>query len=61
MEKIKDFTEQDLKERHLRLTQANVHRAAFDSHLKKAERGHHVQAKTAVETGSKRASWVLIM
>jgi translation initiation factor IF-2 len=51
MEKLRDFSEQDLKERHLRLNAANAHRAAFDSHLKRAERGHHVQAKTAVETG----------
>ena len=51
MEKLRDFSEQDLKERHLRLAGASGHRAAFDSHLKKAERGHHIQAKTAVETG----------
>jgi translation initiation factor IF-2 len=52
MEKLKDFSEQDLKERHLRLGGASAHRAAFDSHLKKAERGHHFQAKTAVQTGA---------
>ena len=52
MEKLKDFSEQDLKERQTRLTGATTHRAAFDSHLKKAERGHHVQAKTAVQTGA---------
>ena len=51
MEKLRDFTEQDLKERHLRLAGAAGHRAAFDSHLKKAERGHHIQAKTAVQLG----------
>jgi translation initiation factor IF-2 len=51
MEKLRDFSEQDLKERHLRLAGATGHRAQFDSHLKRAERGHHVQAKTAVETG----------
>lgn len=51
MEKLRDFTEQDLKERHLRLAGAAGHRAAFDSHLKKAERGHHFQAKTAVQLG----------
>ena len=52
MEKLRDFTEQDLNERRLRLTGATVHRAAFDSHLRKtAERGHHIQAKTAVELG----------
>ena len=52
MEKLRDFSEQDLKERQTRLTGATTHRAAFDSHLKKAERGHHVQAKTAVQTGA---------
>jgi translation initiation factor IF-2 len=51
MEKLRDFSEQDLKERHLRLSSATGHRAAFDSHLKRAERGHHVQAKTAVQIG----------
>ena len=52
MEKLRDFSEQDLKERHLRLAGAAGHRAAFDSHLKKsAERGTHVQAKTAVQLG----------
>ena len=51
MEKLRDFSEQDLKERHLRLAGASGHRAVFDSHLKKAERGHHVQAKTAAERG----------
>jgi translation initiation factor IF-2 len=51
MEKLRDFSEQDLKERHLRLAGAAGHRAAFDSHLKRAERGHHIQAKTAVELG----------
>ena len=52
MEKLRDFSEQDLKERHLRLAGATVHRTQFDSHLKKSsERGHHVQAKTAVQRG----------
>ena len=52
MEKLKDFSEQDLRERQTRLTTATTHRAAFDSHLKKAERGHHFQAKTAVQIGA---------
>jgi translation initiation factor IF-2 len=52
MEKLKDFSEQDLKERHLRLAGATAHRAGFDSHIRKsAERGTHVQAKTAVQRG----------
>ncbi len=51
MEKLRDFSEQDLKERQVRLSAADRHRAQFDSHLKRAERGHHVQAKTAAQTG----------
>jgi translation initiation factor IF-2 len=51
MEKLRDFSEQDLKERQVRLAGASGHRATFDSHLKRAERGHHIQAKTAVELG----------
>ena len=52
MEKLRDFSEQDLKERHLRLAGATGHRAAFDSHLTKAtQRGHHIQAKTAAQLG----------
>ena len=51
MEKLRDFSEQDLKERNIRLAGASGHRAAFDSHLKKAERGHHQLAKSAQEKG----------
>jgi translation initiation factor IF-2 len=52
MEKLRDFSEQDLKERQVRLSNAASHKAAFDSHIKKAgERGHHIQAKSVVERG----------
>lgn len=52
MEKLRDFSEQDLKERQVRLSNAASHKAAFDSHLRKSVgRGQHAQAKTAVESG----------
>ena len=52
MEKLRDFSEQDLKERHIRLSGASSHRAVFDSHLDRAaRRGQHIQAKTAVQLG----------
>src|SRR6185437_10589992 len=52
MEKLRDFSEQDLKERQVRLSNATSHKAEFDRHLKGAQqRGTHVQAKTAVERG----------
>jgi translation initiation factor IF-2 len=52
MEKLKDFSEQDLKERQVRLSNAASHKAAFDSHLKKSVgRGLHFQAKTAYQSG----------
>ena len=51
-EKLKDFSDQDLKERQVRLNNAASHKAAFDLHLRKnSERGHHIQAKSAVERG----------
>jgi translation initiation factor IF-2 len=51
-EKLREFSEQDLKERQVRLTNAASHKAAFDSHIKKAgERGQHAQAKSVVEKG----------
>ena len=53
MEKLRDFSEQDLKERQVRLSNAASHKAAFDSHLRKSiGRGQHAQAKTAVESGA---------
>ena len=53
MEKLRDFSEQDLKERQVRLSNAASHKAAFDSHLRKSVgRGQHAQAKTAVESGA---------
>jgi translation initiation factor IF-2 len=51
MEKLKEYTEADLIERRDRLASASAHRTAFDSHLKKAERGPHVQARSVVERG----------
>ena len=52
MEKLRDFSEQDLKERQVRLSQATTQRAAFDRHLEGVQRrGQHIQAKTAVERG----------
>jgi translation initiation factor IF-2 len=51
MEKLKEYTEADLIERRDRLAAASAHRTAFDSHLKKAGRGPHVQAQTVVERG----------
>ncbi|HSU65872.1 MAG TPA: translation initiation factor IF-2 [Tepidisphaeraceae bacterium] len=52
MEKLRDFSEQDLKERQVRLSNAASHKAEFDRHLKGAQqRGTHIQAKTAVERG----------
>lgn len=51
MEKLKEYTEADLIERRDRLAAASAHRTAFDSHLKKAERSPHVQARTVVERG----------
>jgi translation initiation factor IF-2 len=52
MEKLKEYTEADLIERRDRLNAAASYRTGFDSHLKKSsERGHHVQAKTAVQRG----------
>jgi translation initiation factor IF-2 len=42
MEKLKEFTEQDLIDRQIRLNTAAASRASFDSHLKKTQsRGTH--------------------
>ncbi len=50
--KLKEFSEQDLEERRIRLNAASVTRAKFDHHLtKSAGRGTHIQAKTAAELG----------
>jgi translation initiation factor IF-2 len=52
MEKLRDFSEQDLRERQVRLSNAASHKADVDRHLKGAQqRGQHIQAKTAVELG----------
>ncbi|CAN5501122.1 hypothetical protein BH09PLA1_BH09PLA1_22910 [soil metagenome] len=52
MEKLKEFSEQDLKDRHERLNAAASTRAAVDSHLKKTiNRGTHAIAKTGVQKG----------
>jgi translation initiation factor IF-2 len=52
MEKLKEFSEQDLLDRQIRLNAAAASRAAFEGHLKKSEhRGHHAIAKTGVQRG----------
>ncbi len=52
MEKLKEFSEQDLKDRFERLNAAASTRAAVDSHLKKTiNRGTHAIAKTGVQKG----------
>ncbi len=51
-EKLKEFTEQDLRDRADQLNTATATRAGFDSHLNKSNRrGTHVQAQTAVQRG----------
>jgi translation initiation factor IF-2 len=51
-EKLREFTDADLRGLEERLAAASQTRAAFDSHLKKSEaRGTHAQALTAVERG----------
>jgi translation initiation factor IF-2 len=52
MEKLKEFTEQDLIDRQIRLNTAAASRASFEGHLKKtAGRGTHAIAKTGVQRG----------
>jgi len=52
IDKIKEFSEQDLAERRRRIGEAAKHRLDFDRHLEKVEqRGHHALAKTTVEKG----------
>jgi translation initiation factor IF-2 len=52
MEKLKEFTEQDLIDRQIRLNSAAAARASFEGHLKKtAGRGTHAIAKTGVQRG----------
>jgi translation initiation factor IF-2 len=51
-EKLREFTDADLRGLEERLAAASQSRAAFDSHLKKSEaRGTHEQARTAAERG----------
>ena len=51
-EKLREFSDADLRGLEERLATASQSRAAFDSHLKKSEaRGTHAQARTAVERG----------
>ncbi len=52
MEKLKEFSEQDLRDRSDRLNAAASSRAAIDSHLKKTTaRGTHAIAKTGIQKG----------
>ncbi len=52
MEKLKEFTEQDLIDRQIRLNSAAASRANFDSHLKKTQtRGTHQIAVPAGKRG----------
>ena len=52
VEKLREFTEQDLEERRTRLNAAASSRAAFNRHIEGARtRGTHIQAKTAVQLG----------
>ena len=52
MEKLKEFSEQDLIDRQIRLNTAAASRASFDSHLKKTQaRGTHQQAPSAAQRG----------
>jgi translation initiation factor IF-2 len=53
VEKLREFTEQDLEERRTRLNAAASSRAAFNRHIEGARtRGTHIQAKTAVQSGA---------
>jgi translation initiation factor IF-2 len=52
MEKLKEFSEQDLIDRQIRLNTAAASRATFDNHLKKTQsRGTHQQAMPAGKRG----------
>ncbi len=52
MEKLKEFSEQDLLDRQIRLNEAGKSRSALESHLRKTEhRGQHIQAKSAAQKG----------
>ncbi|MEO6437156.1 MAG: translation initiation factor IF-2 [Tepidisphaeraceae bacterium] len=52
MEKLKEFSEQDLIDRQIRLNTAAASRASFEGHLKKTVgRGTHAIAKTGVQRG----------
>src|SRR5437667_567837 len=51
MEKLKEYSEADLEERRIRLGNSAAYRTGFDSHLKRAERTLHPQAKTVVQRG----------
>src|SRR5437870_13528410 len=57
MEKLKEFTEQDLIDRQIRLNTAAASRATFDSHLKKTQtRGTHQNALPAGKRGEPTGS-----
>ncbi len=53
VEKLREFTDQDLEERRTRLNAAASARAAFNRHIEGARtRGTHIQMKTAAESGA---------
>src|SRR5205085_3272661 len=52
MEKLKEFSEQDLEERRRRIAESSKHRLEFDRHIVKVgQRGHHALAQTTVQKG----------
>jgi translation initiation factor IF-2 len=52
IDKIKEFSEQDLAERRKRIEQSSKHRRDFSDHLDKVgHRGMHAQAKSPMERG----------
>jgi translation initiation factor IF-2 len=51
MEKLKEYSEADLEERRIRLGNSAAYRTGFDSHLKRAERTHHLPSKSIVQRG----------
>jgi translation initiation factor IF-2 len=51
MEKLKEYSEADLEERRIRLGNSAAYRTGFDSHLKRAERTHHLPSKSIVQKG----------
>ena len=52
MDKIKEFSEQDLADRRRRIAESAKHRRDFDLHIEhEARRGQHIPAKTTIQKG----------